>query len=97
MREFPKWLLAMTFTGLASVLASPFYMFGGIHLFGESEYGVVNFLYYILQNLLWVLPVLLFFATLEFYRIGMKRTGVTIAGISLAVAALCYVLLLVSR
>ena len=52
MRDFPKWLLAMTFTSLASVLTSPFYMFGGLHVFGESHYGVINFLYYILQNLL---------------------------------------------
>lgn len=95
MRDFPQWLLAMTFTSLASVLTSPFYMFGGLHVFGESHYGVINFLYYILQNLLWVLPVLLFFATLEFYRIGMKRTGISIACISLVVAALSFVLLVV--
>lgn len=93
MREFPKWLLAMTFAGLSSVLTSPFYMFGGLHIFGESETGFVNFLLYVFQNLLWVLPVLLFFATLEFYRIGMKRTGVVIASISLIIAALCYLLL----
>lgn len=95
MREYPKWLLAMAFTGLTSVLTSPFYMFAGIHLFGESENGFVSFLLYILQNLLWVLPVLLFFACLEFYRIGMQRTGVVLAVVSIAVSALCFALLLV--
>ena len=95
MREFPKWLLVLVFAGLASLLTSPFYMFGGIHLFGESEQGVVNFVYYVLQNLLWVLPVLLFFATLEFYRIGMKRTGVSIAVLSLVITVLSFIFLLI--
>ena len=40
MRDFPKWLLAMTFTSLASVLTSPFYMFGGLHVFGERAITV---------------------------------------------------------
>lgn len=85
----------MAFAGLSSVLTSPFYMFGGLHIFGESETGFVNFLLYVFQNLLWVLPVLLFFATLEFYRIGMKRTGVAVAVTSLIIAALCYLLLFI--
>ncbi|MDO4930769.1 MAG: hypothetical protein Q4E59_06520 [Bacteroidales bacterium] len=95
MREFPKWLLALAFLSLTSVLSSPFYMFGGVAVFGHSEYAVVNFLLFLLQNLLWVLPVLLFFGSLELYRIGLKRAGVAVVSLGLLLTILCFVLLLI--
>ncbi len=93
MSVYPKWLLCLVFPCLLSVLASPFYLFGGLALFGHGGNAVTGFLLYLLQNLVWGAPVLLFFASLNVYGRGHEKTGVAIAIAGLALMVLSFVLL----
>ena len=79
MSDFPKWMLALAGTNLIPLLLCPLFMFGGLHLFGESEYAVLNFLFYVLTNLLWLIPVILFFVSLHLYRRCFEVPGIVVA------------------
>lgn len=91
MNEFPKWLLALAGISLLPVLGSPFYLFG-VEPFGTSENGFVRFLLYLATQLLWVIPLALFFVSLDRYRRGYERAAVVIASLSalLALGGACY-------
>ncbi len=67
MSIYPKWLLAMVFPCLLSLLTCPFYLFGHLELLGTSDSALLRFLLYFAQNALWVLPVASFFTTLRLY------------------------------
>lgn len=88
MKDFPRWMLALAFTCLVPILICPLYLFGGLHLFGTTNYTLVNFLLYLLQNLLWVVPIGAFFLSLDLYRRGFERMGVAIAILGIVLAAL---------
>lgn len=92
MRDFPKWMLVLAGVNLLPLFFAPIYLFGGLRPFGTTTYGVVNFLLYLLANLLWVLPVLLFFVSLDYYRRGYERVGVCVACLGIAVTATCIIL-----
>lgn len=94
MKDFPRWMLALAFTCLVPVFICPVYLFGGLRLFGSTDYTLVNFLLYLLQNLLWVVPIGAFFLSLDFYRRGFERIGVAIAILGIALAALSIVVVL---
>lgn len=79
MKDFPKWMLALAGFNLLPLLLAPFYLFGGLHPFGTSEWMAVSFVLYLLTNLIWLVPVWLFFVSLDFYRRGYERIGVAIA------------------
>lgn len=79
MSDFPKWMLALAGTNLIPLLLCPLFMFGGLHLFGVSEYAALNFLFYLLTNLLWLVPVLLFFVSLHLYRRCFEVPGIVVA------------------
>lgn len=81
MSDFPKWLLALAGTNLIPILLCPFFLFGGLQPFGQSEVWILNFLLYILGNLLWVVPLLLFFAGLELYRRCFEVPGIIVNAI----------------
>ena len=85
MSDFPKWMLALAGTNLIPLLICPLFMFGGLHPFGVSEYGVINFLFYLLTNLLWVVPFLLFFVSLHLYRRCFETPGVIVAVVGLLI------------
>lgn len=72
MQGFPKSLLALAFFNLIAVLLSVFFLFGGMHIFGVSENGCVNVLLYVADQLLWLLPVTAFFASLKLYDYDKK-------------------------
>lgn len=88
MSDFPKWMLALAGTNLIPLLLCPLFMFGGLHPFGTSEYGVVNFLLYMLTNLLWVVPFLLFFVSLHLYRRCFEKPGILVAVLGLVLTVL---------
>lgn len=78
MSDFPKWLLALAGTNLIPVLLSPFFLFGGLAPFGESDNGVIAFLLYVLSNLLWIVPLILFFVGLDLYRRLFEWLGIAV-------------------
>ena len=88
MSDFPKWLLALAGTNLIPLLLCPFFMFGGVMPFGEGSNGFTHFLLYLLTNLLWLVPILLFFVGLELYRRCFELPGITITVIGLLITLL---------
>lgn len=78
MSDFPKWLLALAGISLLPVLLSPFYLFGASP-FGTSDSDMVRFLLYLATQVLWLLPLLLFFYSLDLYRRGQELFGIGIA------------------
>lgn len=78
MSDFPKWLLALAAVSLLPVLAVPFYLFGAMP-FGTSESGIVRFLLYLATQLLWAVPLTLFFVSLDAWRRGYERRSVGLA------------------
>lgn len=84
MSDFPKWMLALAGINLIPVLICPFFLFG-IMPFGTSTNGFVNFLLYLATQLLWIVPLALFFISLDYYRRGFEKTGITFALIGLSV------------
>lgn len=66
MKNFPKWLLALAGLGLLPVLVCPLFLFG-LQPFGTSDSGFVRLLLYVLTQLLWIVPALFFFLSLELY------------------------------
>jgi len=94
MRDFPRWMLVLAFICITPIFVCPVYLFGGLQLFGTSDYTLLNFLLYLLQNLLWVAPIGAFFLSLDLYRRGFERIGVAIAILGIALAALSFVLVI---
>jgi len=85
MSDFPKWLLGLAFISIVPVLVSPFYLFAAPD-FVNRQSGVGGLLLYVLVQLLWIVPLVLFFVSLDQYRRGFTRRGVAIASASAAVA-----------
>ena len=83
MSDFPKWMLALAGTNLIPLLMCPLFLFGEFHPFGTSEISAFNFLLYILTNLLWVVPFLLFFVSLHLYRRCFEKPGIVVAVVGL--------------
>ncbi len=78
MSDFPKWMLALAFVNLASLFTSIFFLFGA-EPFGTSENSFVRFVLYIATQLLWLVPIALFFLSLNTYRRGYERIGTALA------------------
>ena len=89
---FPKRLLIPAFVSLVSVLAAPLYLFGNVQLIAPSTSGFVNVLIYIVQNLLWLAPVVLFFFSLELHRHEHERLALALALVNVLIAAAALVL-----
>lgn len=85
MSDFPKWLLALAGVSLVPVLLSPLYLFGATP-FGTSDSSLVQFLLYCATQLLWLLPLVLFFVSLDRYRRGFEYSAVAVAATSALVA-----------
>ncbi len=85
MSDFPKWLLALAGISLLPILLSPFYLFGATP-FGTSDSGFVRFLLYLATQMLWLLPLLLFFYSLDVYRRGWELLGIIIAAVSAVIS-----------
>ncbi len=83
MKQFPWWMLVLAALNLWPAVASPFFLFGGVHPFGVSRSPWANGLFYLLTNLLWVAPTLVFFLSLDLYRRGWRRQGAATAAVCL--------------
>ena len=92
MSDFPKWLLALAGVSLVPVLLSPLYLFGATP-FGTSDSSLVQFLLYCATQLLWLLPLVLFFVSLDRYRRGFERIGIAVLLCGAAITAAGCVLL----
>lgn len=73
-------MLALAGVNLLPVVLSMFYLFGATP-FGTSESSFIRFLLYVLTQMLWLVPLLLFFFSLDLYRRGYGRIGITLASI----------------
>ena len=73
-------MLALAGVNLLPVVLSMFYLFGATP-FGTSESPFIRFLLYVLTQMLWLVPLLLFFFSLDLYRRGYERIGITLASI----------------
>lgn len=76
-------MLLLAGANLWPAVACPFFLFGGLHPFGESSSVWVEGILYFLTNLLWIVPTLAFFASLELYRRGWERPGAVLASVCL--------------
>ncbi len=83
MSFFPKWFLCLCFPALLSILISPFYLFGNLRLFGFTESSILSILYYLLQNFIWLAPIVLFFVSLHIFAQGYEKSGVALAILNL--------------
>lgn len=94
MFDLPKWLLALAFFNVLSLLSSVFLLFGNYMPFGYIENGVVRVLAYIALQLLWVLPIASFFAGIMCYDYGHRRLGplILVVGNLLTLFGFYYVL-----
>lgn len=77
MSDFPKWLLALAGINLLPLVACPFYIFAA-PTFGTTPGTLANLLSFIGVQLLWIVPLCLFFAGLDRYRRGYERLGVAL-------------------
>lgn len=94
MSDFPKWLLGLAGLSLIPLLLCPLFLFGGQHPFGTSGNAVVNFLLYLLTQLLWLAPTAMFFVSLDVWRRGFQRAGIALALLGAAMSAGGFFLLL---
>lgn len=85
MSDYPKWLLALAGVSLLPLLACPLYIWGA-QPFGTSDSHFIRFLLSILTQLLWVVPLALFFVSLELYRRGWEYAGIGVAAVSAVIA-----------
>lgn len=87
MKLYPRWMLLLAGISLLPVLLIPFYLFGGLHPFGTSRSTVLSLLLYVLTNLLWAVPVVLFFVSLDQYGRGRRALAVALAVVGAALTA----------
>lgn len=78
MSQYPRWFLLFNFPNiLIAIVTMIFIMFGGVHPFGQVDSTFWNFLIYLLSQLLWLAPILLFFVSLLAW--GYIREKIAIA------------------
>ena len=92
MSEFPKKILALAALSLVPWLLVPLCVFGA-QPFGTAEGRVGAFFLYLATQLLWVLPIALFFVGLDYYRRGFERIGIAVLLCGAAITATGCVLL----
>lgn len=87
MKQYPKWLLALTFPSVIIPMGTMiFYLFGEVYPFGKADDTYLNFLFYLLSQLLWLFPIGGFFCSLFLWGWMREKLSVAIATLSLLVA-----------
>ena len=81
MNIYPKWLLLLAGSNLASLLLIPLFAFGSFAPFGTGSTAFVGFLLYVLTN------------SLSLYANYHERLGVAVAVAGLALTIVDYYLL----
>ena len=60
MSQYPKWFLAINFPNIIFAMAMmTFFMFGGVHPFGDVDSVFWSFIIYLFTQLLWIVPIVL--------------------------------------
>ena len=80
MDQYPKWFLALNFPNvLIAAILMIFFMFGGIHPFGNVDSTMGSFLIYILNQIFWIAPILLFFASILSWGWAREKSAIAMA------------------
>lgn len=87
MKDFPWWVLLLNGILLIPVLLCPLFLFGGLYVF-RSENQVLQAVNYVLVQLVWMLPVILGFKSLDLYRRGWTVKSVSLSVITLVLTIL---------
>ena len=62
MSQYPKWFLAINFPNIIiAMITMTFFMFGGVHPFGDVDNWFWSFIIYLLTQLFWIIPIASFF------------------------------------
>lgn len=95
MYQYPKWLLCILLPSLLIPIGtSIFYLFGGIHFYPEKENVVFCIIQYVVIQLLWLLPLVLFFSSLYLCKQGKERASYIIALVALLLCSISIVVLI---
>lgn len=94
MHQYPKWFLALNFPNvIIAMVTMIFFMFGGVHPFGDVDSLFWSFIIYIFNQLLWVVPIALFFISVIAWG-GVREklaVGTAIAGWAVNALALFFI------
>lgn len=83
MSQYPKWFLAINFPNvIIPLFTMVFFMFGGIHPFGDVDSWFWSFFIYLFTQFLWILPIALFFISIISW--GWIREKIALATCSIA-------------
>lgn len=88
MKDYPLWLLLLNGALLLPLLFCPLFLFGGAAFF-RAENTALQALGFVLVQLVWLLPVVLAFKSLDLYRRGWTLRSVLVSLATLAALALC--------
>ena len=83
MSQYPKWFLAISFPNvIVAMMLMIFFLFGGIHPFGDVDALFWSFILYLFTQLLWIVPVVLFFLSIFAWGWARERfeVGCCVAG-----------------
>lgn len=95
MKEFPILLLILAFLCLVPVLwGMSFYLFGAVQPFGTSLSAWLRPVLYFAAQLLWLVPMALFFVSLNEYRRGytIRAYATAIIGSTIGLISLLLIL-----
>lgn len=90
MSQYPKWFLAISFPNvIVAMMLMIFFLFGGIHPFGDVDALFWSFILYLFTQLLWIVPVVLFFLSIFAWGGARERlaVGCCVAGWVVNIAA----------
>ena len=87
MKDFPWWVLLLNGILLIPVLLCPLFLFGGLYVF-RSENTALQAVNYVLVQLVWMLPVILGFKSLDLYRRGWTVKSISLSVITLVLTIL---------
>lgn len=96
MSQYPKWFLALNFPNvIIALITMIFFMFGGIHPFGDVDNWFWSFLIYLFCQLFWVAPVFLFFVSVLSWGWMREKLAIVtaLAGWAINITALAIVFL----
>lgn len=94
MKEFPILLRILAGLCLVPVLwGMSFYMFGAVMPFGTSQNAMLRLLLYLVSQTLWIIPVAMFFVSLNEYRRGYTTRSYCYAVLGVAVGIVSLALL----
>lgn len=87
MNQYPKWLLALSFTNVFIPVGTLiFFLFGGVNLFDTQDSTILDILQYLLLQLFWLLPLASFFATLFLWGNTHERAAITTSIVGLLIS-----------